>query len=112
MNDMIDSKSAGVTVYRMEAYGYRRFGDARMFERDEVRMVGDTYVAVLCTFRHSEEEGPQRVFEYVLPTEYRTVPEAVRTLLKQRVEYLRAQAEDRAAAIECARAAMLETGMV
>lgn len=106
-----ENKATGVAVYRMESYGHRRFGDSRMFERDEVRLVGNAYVAVLRTWRQDKQGEPRAVFEYALPTEYQTVPEAVGALVKQRVEYLRAQAEDRTEAVKCARAALIESGM-
>lgn len=104
--------SPGVPVHRMQEYGHRRFGDSRIFERDEVRLVGTVYRAVLCTFRQKQDEDPQVIFEYRLPREYRTVGEAVNELLRQRVDYLRTQAEEHARAVRCARAETIDSGTV
>lgn len=104
-----DSTIGGVAVFRTSPYGERVFGDARLFERAEVRMVGSVYRAVLCTWRAKGDGDARIVAEYALPHEYPTLGLARAALLRQREEHRLAAAEDRAEALHVARTDMLAT---
>jgi hypothetical protein len=97
------STIGGVAVFRTQPYGERVFGDARLFERAEVRIVGSVYRAVLCTWRAKGDGDARIVAEYALPHEYPTLGLARAALLRQREEHLLAAAEDRAEALHVAR---------
>mgnify|MGYP000167914020 CR=1 FL=1 len=103
------STIGGVTVYRTPPYGERVFGDARLFERAEVRIVGSVYRAVLCTWRAKGDGDARIVAEYALPREYPTLGLARDELVRQREEHLLAAAEDRVEALQVARRAMRAT---
>lgn len=95
-----------VAVFRTQPYGERVFGNARLFERAEVRIVGSVYRAVLCTWRAKGDGDARIVAEYALPREYPTLALAHEELTRQREEHLLAAAEDRVEALEAARREM------
>ncbi|MHB1141433.1 MAG: hypothetical protein ACYC1T_06735 [Sulfuricaulis sp.] len=103
------STIGGVTVFRSPPYGHRVFGNACVFERAEVRIVGSTYRAVLCTWRAQADGDARLVAEYALLREYPTLALAHEELTRQREEHLLAAAEDRVEALQVARRTMRAT---
>lgn len=99
----------GVAVFRTQPYGQRAFGDARVFEQGEVRIVGSAYRAVLCTWRAKADDDARIVAEYATPREYPSPAQALDELIRQREEYLLAAADDRVEALEVVRKDMRST---
>lgn len=103
------STIGGVTVFRSPPYGHRVFGNACVFERAEVRIVGSAYRAVLCTWRVQADGDARLVAEYALPREHPNLGPALAELGRQVEAHLLAASEDRAEALETARTETLAT---
>ncbi len=103
------STIGGVTVFRSPPYGHRVFGNACVFERAEVRIVGSAYRAVLRTWRAQADGDACLVAEYALPREHPNLGLALADLGRQVEAHLLAVAEDRVEALQVARRAMWAT---
>lgn len=81
----------GTTVFKTTPYGERLYnGPVRTYFRNEVRLTGSVYRVVEVTMRC--RVGEEAVYEYVTPTEYLGLMQAIDAAIKNRKEYLQTAA--------------------
>lgn len=96
----MSSSIVGTTVFKTASYGERLYrGPIRTYFRNEARLSGSMYRVVEVTMRGAPGEE-EVLCEYVAPTEYPSLMQAITVAIDNRKEYLRTAAEENAYATD------------